>query len=969
MKFTSKTFSLIAVIFLLTITNEVKSQAVNGTSSPEKRYEAYQWRNDSAHNRMAGNWNFTNIGPTIMNGRITDIEVNPDDAHEFYIAYASGGLWHTRNNGTTFQPIFDHEAVMTIGDIAVHWPTRTLYVGTGENNSSRSSYAGNGIYKSVDNGKTWEHLGLADSHHIGRMWVDKTNANHIMVGALGHLYSKNKERGIYKSEDGGKTWNNTLFVNDSTGVIDLIADPNQKEVFYCSTWQRQRSAWNFSGAGIASAIYKSSDGGRSWKRMTEANAGFPSGSLTGRIGLTASTRNQQTFLYAIVDNQEPREKKADKKEGITKEALKTMPVDTFLKLDDAALETYLRTNDFPEKYDAREVKKMVKKGKIEVKALVEYLEDANSVMMETEIKGAEVYVSSDGGETWKKTHEGYIDGLYYTYGYYFGQISAQPDQPDVLYILGVPLLKSTDAGKTWKNINGDNQHGDHHVLWVNPTQPNHIYNGNDGGLNISYDGGESWVKCSMPAVGQFYAVQTDNEEPYNVYGGLQDNGVWMGKSNYTYSTEWQSDGSYPYKFLLGGDGMQVQIDPRDPNTVYTGFQFGNYFRIDRKTGKRKNISPKHDLGERPYRFNWQTPILISRHQPEIIYMGANKFLRSMDKGDQFKAISGDLTTGGKPGNVPFGTLTTLDESPLEFGLLYAGSDDGLVHVSKDGGANWQNITAGLPSHLWVSRIIASQHQKSRVYVSLNGYRNDDFSPYVYKSDDYGQHWEPLGANLPHEAVNVIREDHEDENILYIGSDHGVYFSVDGGQKFERLSRDLPNVAVHDLVIQKKANEMILGTHGRSLFKTDIVPLRKLKELKDTLFTVLNNPSLAYNSNWGKKWNAYSEVQQPKLKITYYSQHTGKANLSIKTEKGNVRFTKELDLRLGINHLEVPFWFDKMPSDAKGKQQKKKNEKAEVMDAEKVADDGCIYPQPGKYTLMVKSEKFEHSTPFQITQKK
>jgi photosystem II stability/assembly factor-like uncharacterized protein len=969
MKFNCPLFSLLGTSLLLMLASYTRAQSLQQPSAPSERNQAYQWRNDSVNAQLAGNWSCINIGPTIMNGRITDIDVNPLDAHEFYIAYASGGLWHTQNNGTTFQPIFEHEAVMTIGDIAVHWPSRTIYVGTGENNSSRSSYAGNGIYRSTDNGKTWKNLGLSDTHHIGRLWVDVKDENKIMVAALGHLYSKNPERGIFKSEDGGKTWSQPLFVNDSTGVIDLIADPIEKNTFYCSSWQRQRTAWNFSGAGQGSAIYKSTDGGRTWTKMTEVTSGFPAGAFTGRIGLTASTKNNQTVLFAIVDNQETRESKVEKKQGLTKEVLKTMSVDTFLKLDDAKIESYLRANDFPEKYDAKEVKKLLKKGEIEVKSLVEYLEDANNVMFEAEIKGAEVYTSNDGGVSWKKTHEGNLDGLYYTYGYYFGQISAQPEEAEVLYILGVPLLKSTDAGKTWKNINGDNQHGDHHVLWVNPANSRHIINGNDGGLNISYDGGESWVKCTMPAVGQFYAVQTDSEEPYNVYGGLQDNGVWMGKSNYKYSAEWQSDGVYPYKSLLGGDGMQVQVDPRDNNTVYTGFQFGNYFRIDVKSGKRKNISPKHNLGERPYRFNWQTPILLSRHQPEILYMGANKFLRSLDKGDHFKAISEDLTAGGKPGNVPFGTLTAIDESPLEFGLLYSGSDDGLVYVSKDGGNHWQDISKGLPASLWVSRIVASQYKKSRVYVSLNGYRNDDFTPYLYVSDDFGMHWRSMGDNLPHEAINVLREDTEDEKIIFVGTDHGVYFSINGGHNFQQFSKSLPNVAVHDLAIHKKANEMIIGTHGRSLFKTDIAPIRKLKDLKDTLFTITSIETINFRTNWGKKINAYSEVKQPIINILYFAQNAEKALLSISSENGLVRFNKEIDLGSGLNRLEIPFWFEKKPIEAKVKSGKNKKESVVKTEPEEMADDGHFYPKPGKYAVTIKSEKFENSASFQITNKK
>ncbi len=374
--------------------------------------------------------------------------------------------------------------------------------------------------------------------------------------------------------------------------------------------------------------------------------------------------------------------------------------------------------------------------------------------------------SKDGGLSWTKTHDDYLDGLVYSYGYYFGVIKTNPKHPGKIYIAGVPILRSDDGGKTFKSINGQNVHADHHAIWINPKNKNHLIIGNDGGVNISYDDGENWIKCNTPSVGQFYSVNVDNQKPYNVYGGLQDNGVWVGPNNYKPSVSWHEEGEYPYKRLLGGDGMHVEIDNRNPDIVYTGYQFGYYYRIDRFTGKRYFIQPKHELGESPYRFNWQTPIHLSIHNQDILYLGANKLMRSMNQGDDWKAISDDLTNGGKVGNVSYGTLTSVSESPFQFGLIYTGSDDGLVHVTKNSGSSWTQISNSFPKDLWVSRVIASQHKKERVYVSLNGYRWDDFKTYIYVSEDYGNTWKSLNTNIPDSPVNVIKEDPENENLLY-----------------------------------------------------------------------------------------------------------------------------------------------------------------------------------------------------------
>lgn len=907
-----------------------------------------------------------NIGPSVFSCRVTDVEANPADPAEIYVAYASGGLWHSTNNGTTFKPIFDQEAAMTIGDIAVDWQRRVIWVGTGENNSSRSSYAGTGIYRSADNGKTWEWRGLPESHHIGRIVLHPKDPEVIWVAVLGHLYSPNSERGVYRSTDGGRTWQRTLFVDENTGAIDLCLDPQNPNIVYAATWQRERRAWNFSGAGEGSAIWKSTDGGATWGRLTTPASGFPTGPNTGRIGLDAGIKDGKTILYACVDNQNPKPKK-DKpaSDALTKDALRTMSVAAFLKLSDEQIDDFLKENRFPEKYNAKKIKDLTQKGKITPQTLVEYLEDANTQLFEVDYIGAEVYRSDDGGRTWKRTHSEPLEQMNFTYGYYFSNIRCQPNDADKVYLLGFYIIRSDDGGRTWRNINGDNVHVDHHALWVNPSRLGHLVNGNDGGLNISWDDGESWVKCNQPPVGQFYAVAVDDAQPYRVYGGTQDNGVWVGPSTYQASSSWHQTGQYPYQGLLGGDGMQVAIDPRTNDIIYTGYQFGNYFRIEQKTGKRKAITPKHDLGERPLRFNWQTPIHLSTHQPDVLYIGAHRLYRSFNRGDDWEAISEDLTQGGRAGNVPYGTLTTISESPLKFGLLYVGSDDGLIHVTRDGGDTWTRISDSLPPNLWVSRVIASAHRKSRVYVSLNGYRWDDFTPYLYASEDYGTTWERIGTNLPLEPINVVREDPENPNVLYVGTDAGAYVSLDRGQTFQALCPDFPTVPVHDIAIQKRARELILGTHGRSLYRVNIAPIQQLTpEVLAASIHVFEPGKVKYSDNWGKK-QPWRELKDPELSIAFYAATPGKASWSVKTKDGILLNSGQVDCKSGLN----TFSYALDVQEAAVKRYQKALQDAQK-DPKKVpeltkADTGKFYLQKGSYVLEMQKDGKPASTTFVV----
>lgn len=822
---------------------------------------------------------FKNIGPTIMSGRVADVDVNPNDPTEFYVGYASGGLWYTNNNGTTFTPIMDNTPTQNVGDIAVDWKNGTIWVGTGEKNSSRSSYAGIGVMKSNDNGKNWEYLGLSDSHHVGRIIINKNNPDEVVIGVIGHLYSSNKERGIFKTVNGGKTWKKTLYINKDTGIIDVEASPNNPEILYAASWERERKAWNFDGDGKNSAIYKSTNGGDSWKKISDNN-GFPTGDGVGRVGLAVYDDNT---VYAFHDSQfrRPKETTDKKTVALTKDDFKTMTVERFLGLSDKKLNTYLRSNRFESKYKASSVKNMVRSGSAKPIDLAKYVENANTLLFDSPVIGAEVFLTTNGGESWKRTHEGYLDGVYSSYGYYFGEVRVDLQNKDAIYIMGVPILKSKDGGKTFSSISRENVHSDHQALWVNPNRSGHLLNGNDGGLNMSYDDGENWTKLNSPSVGQFYAIHADNQKSYKVYGGLQDNGVWVADHKARINKRWHSSGQNPYESIMGGDGMQVQVDDRNPNIVFTGFQFGSYFRLNRETGARKYIQPRHTLGENPYRFNWQTPILLSKHNQDILYFGGNKLHRSLNQGDTWETISGDLTTGGKKGNVAYGTLTTISESPFQFGLLYVGSDDGFVHVSKNGGGSWTRISDSFPKDLWVSRVIASQHKKERVYVTLNGYRWDDFNAYVYMSDDYGQTWKNITNNIPTSPVNVIREDSVNSEVLYVGTDNGLYTTFSGGSHWYPFQNGLPNVAVHDLAVQPKAKHLVVGTHGRSMYIADIAPLQQMtEELTSKETHVFSMNDIRRNNRWGSSRAQWAKAYTPSMTIPFYSKENNSITVEI-----------------------------------------------------------------------------------------
>jgi len=801
------------------------------------------------------------------------------------------------------------------------------------------------MLKSTDNGDTWSTIGLLDSHHIGRILVHPDNPDVVVVGVTGHLYSPNNERGIYKSTDGGKTWEQKLFVNDMTGIIDLRHSPDNYEVMFATAWTKDRKAWNFSGNGEGSGIYKSTDAGNTWKLVSTEKSGFPTGEGVGRIGVAIYNDNT---IYAIHDNQfrRPADKKdTNEKRGLTKEDFKTMSQEEFPALEDKKLNTFLKTNGFQEKYRAENVKQMVRSGNVKPADLATYLEDANSMLFDTPVIGAEVYKSTDGGQSWKKTHEGYLDGVYFSYGYYFGHIHVSPANEDHIYIYGVPILKSKDGGESYTSISAENVHADHHALWINPKNPNHLINGNDGGVNISYDDGENWIKNNSPSVGQFYYINYDHETPYNVYGGLQDNGVWKGAHNARENKSWHQNGQYPWTSIMGGDGMQVQLDKRNSNTVYTGYQFGNYYRLELDKEKQIYIQPKHTLGEAPYRFNWQTPILLSSHNQDILYLGGNKLMRSMNQGNDWEAISPDLTKGGKKGNVAYGTLTSISESPFQFGLIYTGSDDGLVQMTTNGGGSWTNISANLPKDLWVSRVVASSHKKERVYVALNGYRWDDFKVYLYKSDDYGASWKAIGEGIPESPVNVIAEDPVNENLLYVGTDNGAYVSFDAGASWQIFNKGLPNVAVHDLKVQPDENDLLIGTHGRSIYLANVTPLQAMDaEMRSKDITMFKVKPLRHSNRWGSSWSQWMDAFEPEVSLQFYSNISGSETVQIMSEDGAELYSMNTDVDKGFNYISY-----NLELSEKGRKALMKGDKELVVNK---ASNGKYYLPKGNYKVKI-----------------
>ena len=715
------------------------------------------------------------IGPTNISGRCTDIAVvmPKGESYTIYVATASGGVWKTVNEGTTWEPIFESEASSSIGDIAIAPSDQNIvWIGTGEANIFRSSQCGSGIYKSVDGGKSWKHMGLTGTLTIARIVIQPENPDIVYVAASGHEWTENTERGVFKTVDGGQTWDKILYINDRTGAIDLAMDPSNSDLLYAAMWQRIRLKWNdprVLKGYTESGIYKSTDSGKTW---TPVNSGLPAPQHRGRIGIDIC-QSQPNVLYALVDNYE-----------IARE----------VTAEDKAYAYGVPSSGF--------------------------------------IKGATVYRSDNGGETWIQTNsldektKPYMERHSGTYGWVFGQIRVDPNDADTVYILGVPLSVSEDGGKTFKRLSG--MHGDHHGLWIDPGNSSYLVNVNDGGIVISYDKGKTWRQFTdnLP-VCQFFNIAYDMGNPFRVYGSMQDHGSFRGVVTRNKSGK----GFVPVEFeqAPGGEGSHHAIDPTNPDIVYWAGFYGHLYRSDLSKPEEeahKYIMPKVFENEPKLRGQWLAPFIISSHNPDTLYHGLQYLFRSLNRGDTWERISPDMSFGiaEELGDIPYQTLFTISESPVKSGLIYAGTDDGKVHVTKDGGKTWKEIMKGLPFRKWVSRIQASGFNMETVYMTQNGKQDDDFKAYVWKSGDYGETWTDISAGIPLGPVNVIREDPFDKNVLYAGTDGGVYVSKDAGKTWNILSGNLPTVYVHDLIIHPRDNIVVIATHGRGMWALDAKPI-------------------------------------------------------------------------------------------------------------------------------------------------
>ena len=778
---------------------------------------------------------YRDIGPTRQSGRFVDFAVPPQQPSTFYAATGSGGLWKTVNHGQSFEPIFDNEKVVSIGAIAVA-PTNPniVWVGSGEANSSRSTYYGDGVYKSTDGGKTWKNMGLRESHHIGAIVIHPKNADIVYIAALGHLYSDNPDRGLYMTRDGGRTWKKALDIKVGTrqiGAVDVVLDPANPDNVYASLYDKLRQPWNFQLGGPGSGIFKSADGGSSWKKLDK---GLPGGVL-GKIGLAIYPKNPR-ILYAVIEN--------GNKPNMT-------PEDRM---------------------------KEVIAGK------------SSSGMID-----GEVYRTDDAGGTWRKVSPE-KQSIGSGPGYYYCDIIVDPNDDKHIYALSVGVQESKDSGKTWGSpfrFGGDN-----HALWIDPANSGHMLLGYDHGMGVTWDGGKNWHHPDFLALAQFYQVDYDMSYPYRVAGGLQDNGSLMGPSA---KKDGQPIRLEDWQTVGGGDGMYNVFDRKTNRFLYNESQNGPLGRLDLETGETKSIA--YSRVKPATRWNWCAPIVVSPFDGSIIYHGGNLVVKSVNRGDTWTEISSDLTTNdpaklpqgkGGDGNIQYCTISTMDESPLIQGLLWVGTDDGLVWVTRDDGKTWFKASdkiAGNPGY-WVSRVTPSNFDPSTAYVSYTGLRNDDFRPFLFKTTDYGQTWTAIAGNLPTESINVVREGSRNPNLLIVGTDFGVYVSLDGGMAWTKMKGNMPTQPVHDLKIQPRENDLIVATHGRGIYIADISALEQMTtavlgeavHLFDAEAKIRYGVRSRYNSS-SSNFNGKNEPNV--INFPYYLKAKAQGEVKIQIYRGNM----------------------------------------------------------------------------------
>ena len=716
------------------------------------------------------------LGPTNISGRVTDIAVAEPrgETYTMYVGAAGGGVWKTVNEGVTWEPVFTDEVTASIGDIAIAPSDHDqVWVGTGEANIFRSSHAGAGIYKSIDAGESWAHMGLSETQTIGRVLVHPADPDVVWVAASGHEYRDNPDRGVYRTVDGGGTWEKVLYIDEMTGAIDLVIHPDDPNTLFAATWQRRRSKFNdprnepaFTGSGdyfTGSGVWKTTDGGATWRQI---NDGLVDARYRGRIGLDIA-RSNPDVVYAFVDNYE-----------IAREA------------PEGATDAYGRP-----------------RGGI--------------------IRGATVFRSDNGGESWRRTSEydSYMEGVGGTYGWVFGQMRVDPNDENKIYVMGVQLHVSEDGGRTFERVTGT--HVDHHGLWIDPTNSDYLVNNNDGGAYVSYDGGDNWRFFVDIPVATFFNVNYDLGDPFRVYGSVQDHGSFSAEIDLRQGRH--AIPAVAWENAPGGEGSHHAIDPSDTDIVYSAGFYGSISRTDIGTGESTPIMPQVEEGADPLRGQWLAHFILSPHNADVIYHGMNYVFRSTDRGSTWMRISPDLSDNDvdRLGDIQFQTITALAESPIRQGLLYAGTDDGHVWVMQGPDSEWTEITSGMHPDRFTSEIVASQYDESTVYVTQNGRRSDDFAPYVWRSDDYGQNWVSLSANVPTGPANIIREDPKNENILYLGTDVGVYVSIDRGDTWMPAAHELPSTFVHDLVIHPRKDLMVAATHGQGMLALDVRQIQKL----------------------------------------------------------------------------------------------------------------------------------------------
>jgi len=702
------------------------------------------------------------VGPSSPAGRVWQVVGDENNPRTFYVCTAGGGLWKSTDNGTTLVPIFENQTSASTGAVAIAKSNSNIvWVGTGEPANTRANSWGDGVYKSIDAGKSWSHMGLADSRQISSIVIHPKNPDTVYVAAMGYEWGRNTERGIFKTIDGGKNWSKVLYVNDTTGFIDLQADPRNPEVLYAAAWQRFRfGGGDMAESGPESAIYKTIDGGKRWTKLTN---GLPKEEM-GKITISVA-RNNSKIVYAAILTGEP----------------------------------------------AAGGKRTIETGG--------------------------VFRSTDAGKTWVRMNPAMSS-------YYYDRINVDPGDDNRIWMPLFDLMVSTDGGKTLVKSNIKHVHNDEHGIWIDPRDPEHIILGGDGGVNISYNRGVTWQQAVLP-IGQFYEVAVDNQDPYYVYGGMQDTGHWLGPSQ-TYDNEGITNHDW-IKLRFNGDGMSIHADPEDPNIIYMVQEFGNFSRLDLRTWDRKELQPAADeakkRGLHTFRYDWTPPMIVSQHNTEVLYLGSNYLFRFTNKGEKWEVISPDLTAqqandwkGSKKdytGYHSYGALFSIAESPLDSKVLWTGADDGPIYVTRNGGSSWTNVTEnfppGAPTYAVVSEIEASRFDKGTAYVAYDAHTREDHNPYLYVTRDYGSTWTSINGDLPPGGSSyVIREDPVNPNLLFAGTEFGVWLTLDGGRHWVQLKNNLPTVAVRALAIQEREHDLVAGTFGRAIWIADIAPFEQMK---------------------------------------------------------------------------------------------------------------------------------------------